>query len=197
MDIDIDFKDRSEVIDLLKPVIASRIDSQGVHKHNVGVYFQDIPLDPTTGQSSLDYKVAEDLGYTKIDFLNLNIYQEVKSIQHMDSLVDQEPIWELLEERSIVEKLFQLGSEINTDVCLGMKPRTLEELAIVIAIVRPGKQHLIGKSWEAIRREIWEPSEKYYFKKAHAFGYAMVISVQLNLLVEKAQQAQLVDSDSW
>ena len=195
MDVDIDFKDRSQLIDLVKPVIASRIDAQGVHRHNVGVYFQDIPLDPTTGQASLDYKVAEDLGYTKIDFLNLNIYQGVESVEHMDQLVQQEPIWELLEERSIVEKLFQLGSDLNTDVCLGMKPRTLEELAIVIAIVRPGKQHLIGKSWEAIRREIWEPSEKYWYKKSHAFGYAMVIAVQLNLLVETAQ-AQSIDSDS-
>ena len=190
MDIDIDFKDRSELIDLLKPVIASRIDTQGVHKHNVGVYFQDIPLDPTSGQASLDYKVAEELGYTKIDFLNLNIYQGVESIEHLDRLVAQEPIWELLEERSIVEKLFQLNSEINTDVCLGMKPRTLEELAIVIAIVRPGKQYLIGKSWETIRKEIWQPSEKYYYKKSHAFGYAMVIAVQLNLIVEAAQKDQ-------
>lgn len=189
MDIDIDFKNRDELIAVLKPKIASRIDANGIHRHNVGVYFQNIPTDPLTGLASIDYKRAEELGYMKVDLLNLNVYEGVKSNEHLDKLINQEPLWELLEERSVIEQLFHLHTDINTEVCLGMKPKTVEELAITIAIVRPGKQHLIGKSWSDIRAEIWKPTEKYYFKKAHAFGYAMVILVQLNLMVEQAQES--------
>jgi DNA polymerase III alpha subunit len=67
-----------------------------------------------------------------------------------------------------------------------MKPTSIEELAMTLAIIRPGKRHLIGRTWDQLRKEIWEKSnEGYQFKKSHAFAYALAIVVQLNLLVEE------------
>jgi DNA polymerase III alpha subunit len=67
-----------------------------------------------------------------------------------------------------------------------MKPTSVEELAMCLALIRPAKRHLIGKTWTEIGTEIWEKPENgdYYFKKAHAVAYAMVIAVQINLICE-------------
>ena len=185
MDIDIDFKDRDHAVAVLKPIIASRIQDEKLVKHNVGVYFQDIPIHPFEGVAAIEYKQAEELGYTKVDFLNLSVYQGVRDNDHLETLVSTEPLWELLEDREVVGQLFQLHTEINTERCVLMKPRSVEQLAVVLAISRPGKVHLIGESWDRIMKEIWAPTDKYYYKKSHAVSYAMVVVVQLNLMVEK------------
>ena len=52
-------------------------------------------------------------------------------------------------------------------------------------MIRPGKRYLVGNSWEVIEKEVWEKTDDYFFKRSHAIGYAMVILVQLNLLVDK------------
>jgi DNA polymerase III alpha subunit len=65
-------------------------------------------------------------------------------------------------------------------------PSSIEQLAMFIALLRPGKRHLIGKSWQTIEAEIWIPTEKYYFKKSHAIAYATSIVVQLNLLASQS-----------
>jgi len=71
------------------------------------------------------------------------------------------------------------------------KPTTVEELAAVLALIRPSKKHLIGKDWHEIMPEIWKKSEdgEYYFKKAHAIAYAMAIVVQMNLICEQLSVA--------
>lgn len=186
MDIDIDFKNRDEAVALFKPIIASRLQDGKLTRHNVGVYFQDIPIHPIEGVANIEYNTAEQLGYTKVDFLNLSVYADVRDNDHLDQMVAQEPMWELLEDREIVGQLFQLHTEINTELCVLMKPTSVEQLAIVLAIARPGKVHLIGRSWDEIAKEIWLPSDRYYFKKSHAYSYAMVVVVQLNMMVEKA-----------
>jgi DNA polymerase III alpha subunit len=69
-----------------------------------------------------------------------------------------------------------------------MKPRSVEQLAMVLALIRPGKRHLIGKIWPAVESEIWKLSNdgEYVFKKSHAIGYALAIVVQMNLMIEEA-----------
>ena len=70
-DIDIDVADRQQVLDLLNVTPASIIRDGKLVKHNTGVYATDIPVDPFLGSASLDYNVAEDRGYMKLDLLNL------------------------------------------------------------------------------------------------------------------------------
>jgi DNA polymerase III alpha subunit len=67
-----------------------------------------------------------------------------------------------------------------------MKPKTIEQLAAVLAMIRPAKRYLIGQDWNKVLDEVWvKPAgDEYYFKKAHAVAYAHVIVVQMNLICE-------------
>ena len=67
-----------------------------------------------------------------------------------------------------------------------MKPRSVEQLAAVLAVIRPAKRHLRGKDWRTVFEDVWvKPSDdSYYFKKAHAHAYAMAIVLQINLMVK-------------
>jgi hypothetical protein len=59
----------------------------------------------------------------------------------------------------------------------------MDKLAMVLALIRPSKRYLMGRTWREINAEIWtKPAEGYYFKKAHAYGYAQLVMVHMNLL---------------
>ena len=181
-DIDIDFADRSKVLDVLKHIDA-RLDTD--KKHNTGVYVQSIPFNPVIGLSTIDYKTAEDRGYFKIDFLNVSVYEGVKSKQHLTKLLETEPLWDLLLEDDFVNKLFHVNG--HGSILRQMVPESIEQLAAVLAMIRPAKRYLIGKDWTTVMTEIWTKPEndEYYFKKAHAIAYAHVIVVQMNLIFEE------------
>lgn len=183
-DVDIDMPDRDKLLKIIPHVPASQKKDGQYSRHNTGVYFQNIPFFPLEGYSTLDYKEAAEEGFLKIDFLNNHVYENVRSEEHLDQLINEEPLWELLEHPEIVETLFHLGN--YADLVTQYRPRSVEQLAMMLALVRPSKKHLIGKSWEEIEKEIWEvPTDGgYYFKRAHSFAYAMVIVVQLNLMRE-------------
>jgi hypothetical protein len=179
-DIDIDLADRTKLLDMIKHVPARN----GDRRHNTGVYAHRVPVDPSNGFCTIDYKTAENR-FFKIDFLNVNIYNSVKSEQHLLELINREPMWELLEHREFVEQLFHIGNHYNT--VKQHAPKSIEQLAAVLAIIRPAKKHLIGESWTNIFEQVWTAptNGEYYFKKSHAFSYAMVVIVHMNLLVEQ------------
>lgn len=185
-DIDIDFADRERALGPLEFISASRLDDikNDLVKHNVGVYFQNIPVDPATGLSAIPYKEADRRGYFKLDFLNLEMYKKVQSEEHLQKLVDCEPCWELLEYEEFVSQLNQIHGHF--EVVSAYKPSSVEELAMVIALIRPGKRHLIGLTFEEMKDEIWKKNDDSYdFKRAHAIAYAQAIVVQLNLICEE------------
>ena len=72
-----------------------------------------------------------------------------------------------------------------------MQPRSIDQLAMVLAIIRPAKRPLLGESWQSIQKQVWlKPKDNsYYFKKSHAVSYAYAIIVQLNSLCELAESA--------
>jgi len=181
-DIDIDFADRTQILDVIKHVPAT-ID--GVKKHNTGIYVQEIPVNPLTGQSSIEYKTAEARGYFKIDFLNVSIYKDIKNEEHLNTLLSTEPLWDLLEQEEFTNLLFHVNG--HGHILKTLKPKTIEELAACLAIIRPAKKHLLDKSWNDIFAEVWTKptTDDYYFKKAHAVAYAMAIVVQMNLICER------------
>ncbi len=185
-DIDIDVLDRDKVLTNLKHITARINREDGYVKHNTGVYFQDIPYDPVTGLATIDYKRAEELGYMKIDFLNNSVYKGVRSEEHLDQLVNAEPMWEMLDDKEVVARLFHIGQ--HADLVTRLKPRSVKQLAMLLAIIRPGKAHLQNRTWPEIEKEVWVKPEddSYYFKKSHAHGYALAIVVQMNLMVEIA-----------
>jgi len=185
-DIDIDLADRQQLLSLVPHVPAMIKDGHKKRKHNTGVYFHEVPQDPFNQWCTLDYQTAEQTGYFKMDVLNVSLYKDVKDPEHLDRLANAEPMWALLEQPEVVKDLFHLGN--HTDITCKMKPKSLEELAMLLAIIRPGKKHLQGRTWDEIRKEVWlKPADDtYYFKKSHSFGYALAIVVQLNLICEQA-----------
>jgi len=182
-DIDIDFADRTKVLDLVKTITATN----GDKKHNTGVYCHSIPYNPLTGLSTIDYKEAEDRGYFKIDFLNASVYNSIKSEKHIKDLLAVEPLWDLLEQKDFCDLIFHVNGYHN--LVAELKPRSIEELAMFLALLRPGKKHLVSivseKGFQAVKDEIWVKTEDaYYFKKSHAVAYAHAIVVQMNQICE-------------
>lgn len=184
-DIDIDFADRKKVLDVVKHVPAAIKDGSNLKKHNTGVYCHEIPYNPLTDTASIDYKEAEDRGYFKLDFLNVSIYQGVKNEDHLTALLNQEPLWDLLEQDEFSSLLFHVNG--HGAILRKMKPKSIEELAMVLAMIRPAKRHLIGLDWSDVKKEVWQKpaGDEYYFKKAHAVAYAAVVVVQMNLICEQ------------
>jgi DNA polymerase III alpha subunit len=183
-DIDIDFLDREEPLKHIKHVAASIDDNGTFKKHNSGVYCTSIPYNPITGMSTIDYKTAEDRGYFKIDFLNVGIYKGVRNEEHLTQLMETEPLWDLLLQDDFVNLLFHVNG--HGSILRQAAPKSIEELAAVLAMIRPAKRYLIGKDWTTVMTEVWTKPDnnEYYFKKAHAVAYAMAIVVQMNLICE-------------
>lgn len=178
-DIDIDLADRSEILKKIDCIPASIVKGNEIRKHNTGVYFQDMPINPFTGSSMYDHKEAEDLGYFKVDLLNNSVYTGIKNEEELNELT-KEPNWDLLERKDIVEQLPHIHDYFN--IINAMKPKSIEQLAMVIALIRPSKYYLLGHDWNKIENEIWQPpsNNEYYFKKSHALAYSVMIVVALN-----------------
>ena len=181
-DVDIDFFDRDGVLKLFKHTPATMIKEDKTEKHKTGVYFHAVPEHPVTGHASLDYKNAEDRGYFKIDMLNVSIYKDVKSEQDLVELMIQEPDWDMLKDSKIVENLFHLNGHFK--IVSSLEPKNIEQLAAVLAIIRPAKRGLMYKDWVEIMKDLWtKPTDvSYFFKKSHAVAYAQAIVVQMNLM---------------
>jgi len=184
-DIDIDFVDREQALKLFKHIGASRIDDGKTVKHNTGVYFHEVPVDAVTKLCAVPYDQADQEGYFKIDFLNVGIYKGIKDEVHLTQLMETEPLWDLLLQDEFVDLLFHLNG--HGDTIRKTRPTSVEQLAAVLAMIRPAKKYLIGKSWQTIMSEVWTKPETgdYYFKKSHATAYAVAIVVQMNLICEQ------------
>lgn len=183
-DIDIDTANRDKLLKMIKGTPAMIARDKKQVKHNTGVYFHDIPSNPFNGLSTIDHKEAESMGYFKIDILNVGLYKDIKSKKQLIDLLNNEPMWELLEHQEVVEKCFHIHKHFN--IIKQMKPQSVEQLAAVLAVIRPAKRHLIGKSWDVINKDVWvkPTNNEYFFKKAHAHAYAMAIVLQLNMLAK-------------
>ena len=183
-DIDIDFVDREKALSLFKHTRASRKEDGKLVKHNTGVYLHEVPVDPITGLCSVPYDDADKQGYFKIDFLNVSIYKGVRDEAHLNQLLNQEPLWELLKDDSFSNLLFHVNG--HGGLLRETAPQSIEQLAAVLAMIRPAKRHLVGKDWETILKNVWvkPDGDEYYFKKSHATAYAVAIVVQMNLICE-------------
>jgi len=183
-DIDIDFADREQVLRLLDVTPASIIRDGKLTRHNTGVYATDIPVDPFSGSASLDYNAAEERGYMKLDLLNVHVYKQVQSEEHLIKLM-QEPDWAKLYDPSICAQLIHINNHYDTLLKMPEPVDSIPRLAMFLAVIRPGKRHLIGKTWKEVSATVWDRVEgEYSFKKAHAIAYSQLVVVNLNLLCE-------------
>jgi len=183
-DVDIDFGDRDKILSLIKHIPASMRNVNPMRKHATGVYITDIPYDPVNDMASLDYKEAEERGYFKLDLLNVHVYNQVKNEQHLIELM-REPDWSLLNDKEFVEKLIHLGNQYDTLRKMPEPVNSITRLAMFLAVIRPAKRHLIGKTFKEINQTVWDKDQTgYAFKKSHAIAYAQLVTVHMNLLKE-------------
>ena len=190
-DIDIDFADREQVLSKIQHIAAMRIENGTAKKHNSGVYCHSIPYNPLTGLASIDYKAADERGYFKIDFLNVSAYKNVKDEAHIKKLLAVEPLWDLIYEKDVCDQLVHINGYHS--LLAQLKPTSILELAIVLALIRPGKKHLLptckDEGFDSIKDDIWvKTDDSYSFKKSHGIAYSHLIVMQLNLLVENLQK---------
>lgn len=184
-DVDIDVFGREKILEGVE-CIFGRIDraNNKIERHPTGVYFQNIPRDPVTNMSTLDHRIASDYGYFKIDFLNVNMYENIRDEDHLLVLINRDPPWDFFEYKEITDKLFHLKG--HSDLLVKYKPKSVEDLAMILAIIRPSKSHLRNASWDKIKEEVWIKTgdDTYFFKRSHSISYALAIIVNLNLLIE-------------
>ena len=183
-DIDIDFTDREQALKLFKHTAASRDDNGKSVKHNTGVYLHEVPVDAVSGLCAIPYEQAEEQEFFKIDFLNVGIYNGVRDEAHLKQLMETGPLWDLLLQDDFTSLLFHVNG--HGSILREMKPESIEQLAAVLAMIRPAKRYLIGKPWATVMKEVWTKPENgdYYFKKSHATAYAVAVVVQMNLICE-------------
>ena len=186
MDIDIDFPSTFDPLEhFTQAVRASMVKNGELVKHPVGIYFQNIAKDNLTDLSAIPYEQAEELGFFKIDFLHLTVLDHFNSKDEIRALLKLEPDWRLLQDQSVVEKLFHLHR--HSTILRKVKPTSIEELADCIALKLPSKRLLLDaytKNKQLVRKELYSRPDdgSVWFKKGHAIAYAMIIVLQLHLI---------------
>jgi DNA polymerase III alpha subunit len=188
-DIDIDFADRNQLLELIRHTPARQIHQGQVRRHNSGVYVTDIPHDPVNQCAAVDYKVAEELGYFKIDLLNMSVYQLITSPEQYATALAQEPNWaKLWTDPEWTKQLVHVGN--YTDLLKEMRPDSIPRMAAFISIIRPGKAHLQQQPWDTVFETVWDGDESqgYTFKKSHSLSYAMLVALHMNLLTPSDEQ---------
>ena len=184
-DIDIDLGDRDKLLSLIKHIPASMRNVDPARKHPTGVYITDIPFDPINDMAALHYSDAESRGYFKLDLLNVHVYNQVRSEEHLVELM-ADPDWSMLKNKDIVEQLIHLGNSYDLIKRMPEPIDSIPRLAMFLAAIRPAKRHLIGRPWKIINETVWDKDHTgYSFKRSHAVAYAQLVVVHMNLLREQ------------
>jgi hypothetical protein len=182
-DIDIDLADRDQLLALIQVTSARQTHQGQVRRHNSGVYATDIPYDSVNACAAIDYDTAEQLGYFKIDLLNMNVYKLIRDQAHYDQMLAMEPPWSRLwTDPDWSKQLVHIGN--YTELLGTMRPDSIPRMAAFISIIRPGKAHLQGQSWDQVFASVWDSdaSQGFVFKQSHAVGYATLVALHMNLL---------------
>jgi hypothetical protein len=181
-DIDIDFGNRDSILEHIQHIPASMRNVTPIRKHATGIYVTDIPYDSMNDMANIDYTIAEERGYIKLDLLNVFVYSAIKDEQHLIQMMC-EPNWVKLYDKSFVEKLIHLSNHYSSIQKMPEPINSIPRLAMFLALLRPGKKHLIGLPWKEVAETVWDKgSDGYSFKKSHAIAYAQLVVVHMNLL---------------
>ncbi len=156
-----------------------------IKPHNSGYYYNSgMPIDKITGFAAIEYKEAEKAGFIKIDLLTNTSYDVFLNKQELIESLNKEPDWGLLKDKRFVEKLPHISRHF--DIINELKPNSISDLADILALIRPGKDHLLSnykKDKQATRTNLYRKPNKsgvYYFKKSHAIATAAMIVCVMN-----------------
>jgi Bacterial DNA polymerase III alpha subunit finger domain len=185
-DIDVDIPVGTDIRRLFPSSIpASRVDKNELVKHPCGHYFENIAVDQLTGLAAVPHKEAAEIGYTKVDFLHLSLLNGFKTKTALRRACRKQPDWTLLQRRDVVEQLFQIKNHFDT--VQRVKPTSIQELADVIALIRPDKRHLLPdyiRNKQKVRPMLYRShdDDKSAFRAGHSLAYSVTIVAQLNTL---------------
>lgn len=182
-DVDIDLSPATDKDQYGVRAIIYDEDNEKIQPHPSGYYMQGMPVDPETGYAAIEYQDAESRGFHKVDLLTNSAYATFATKQDVLDALSKEPDWNKLQDENIVKQLphianyYQLISELQ--------PRSVEDLADVLALIRPGKQHLLEaykKDKQRTRVNLYRApvNGQYWFKYSHSLSYAMMIVCVLN-----------------
>ena len=179
-DIDIDFGSRDNLLKLIKHTRAAMRNVKPIRNHATGIYVTDIPYDPINDIASIDYTEAEKRGYFKLDLLNVHVYEKVQNEIHLIELM-RDPDWSKLTDSKFVEQLIHLNNQFYNLQKMPEPVDSIPRLAMFLAVIRPGKKHLIGKTWSEIAKTVWDKgTDGYIFKRSHSCAYAQLVVVHMN-----------------
>ncbi len=200
-DVDLDVSDRDKALTSLRRYIqASQINNDDVLvPHNTGIYFQNVPIDPVTNLSAFPYKEAEFIGYFKVDLIPNHVYDLVESNEELDELLEAEVNWDWFQDKQFFEaddRRYQLTHLANYHhLCETYPPQSVEDVACLIALIRPRKRYLVGEPWEVIKDKIWkkldtEDDSDYFFKKSHAVAFGILVVLHAQLIARKLDKGE-------
>ena len=116
-----------------------------------------VPLAANDGQPVTQYVMTtlEELGLLKMDFLglrNLTVLDDAAGMVRkkepgftIDSIPENDPATMAMLAEGKTSGVFQLESAGMTGVCVGLKPKSIEDICAVIALYRPGPMDSIPK----------------------------------------------------
>ena len=210
-DLDIDIPSNlSEKIK--KGLIKASIHKNGrFQPHPAGVYFyRNIPS--YNEYSLLDYKEMEQHGIQKIDFLNNSVLDEISPDQFpklLDKIDKEEIDWKELYKDNDVYQLSNYPGILRE-----FKVQSVLDIAIVLAIIRPGARHNYdklkkiihtdnllklksGEEYDILKDTYGIPVFKeqfdalgidkglFTYKKPHSIGYAYVLLLKHLTKIQK------------
>lgn len=201
-DVDLDVSDRDRALTSLKNFIqASQVNNDVMSPHKTGIYFQRIPVDPTINLAAFPYKEAEFLGYFKVDLIPNHVYDLVESNDEIEELLSAPVDWSWFQDERFFDsddtryQLTHLAKHMN--LCEMYPPKSVEDVAVLLAVIRPRKKYLIGKPREEIDEIIWKKLEeenpdndpkKYFFKKSHGTAFALLVILHAQLIARHLKE---------
>lgn len=192
-DVDLDVNDRPRAATLFPDaVVASQVQKHKLVPHNSGLYFQKVPVDPSSGLSSFPYEQAEQVGYFKVDLLPNHVYDLVESNEELEELLAAPVTWKWFTDKRFynnVNTKYRLThlSKYHRLACQ-YPPKSVEDVAVLIALIRPRKKYLKGKPWEEIKELVWQEidgEDGYFFKKSHAVAFALLVILHAQIIARK------------
>ena len=190
-DVDLDVSDRDKALGSLRGFVqASQFNNGIASPHNSGVYFQRIPVDPTNSLSAFPFKEAEYMGFFKVDIIPNHVYDLVESNDELDELIEAPIDWDwFLDTQFYINEdsrytLTHLGR--HHALCCQYPPQSVNDLAALLALIRPRKRYLIGRSWDEILEVVWQQlddeDDVYFFKKSHGIAFGVLVAVHAKLI---------------
>lgn len=178
-DIDIDTQTKTDRSIFGTRAMIYNKDQQKIMPHPSGIYLEVVPIDGITGFAAFDYEYGNDAGFQKVDILHNTSYDQFASKAELIDILSQADDfdWGILSKESNVKQLPHIANHF--DLIQQVNPKSVDDLADVLALIRPGKRDLLQtylKHKKQARRQLFLRSpDGMIFKKSHAISYALMI----------------------